>query len=88
MATPAPFGDMLAALFRYKRMRQAAYRYVHRTLAKEVAITKEQVRRRMRQRFPDCPESEIELAVNDVFQTFIAKKAASVRWAGKKKKAE
>jgi phage terminase Nu1 subunit (DNA packaging protein) len=84
MPTDAPLGDMLAALLRYKRMRQAAYLYVHRTLAKEVAITKEQVAGRMRQRFPDCPESEIELAVNDVFQAFIAKKAASVRW-GKKK---
>ena len=42
----------LLALFAYNRVRQAAYRYSHRTLGKEVTITKKQVADRMQERFP------------------------------------
>lgn len=62
--------SLLAGAFRYKQLHQVAYRYVHRTLANEVAISKRQVAARMLERFPDCAVESIDRAVEDVFRSF------------------
>jgi len=60
--------DLIEGIFRHKRLRGAASRYVSRS--KEVELTKRHVAERMHERFPDADGDEIMGAVNAAFKRF------------------